>query len=21
MDGITYTEIYTVDNNVHGGWN
>ena len=21
MDGITYTNIYTVDNNVHGGWN
>ena len=21
MDGITYTDIYTVDNNVHGGWN
>ena len=21
MDGLTYTNIYTVDNNVHGGWN
>ena len=21
MDNITYTDIYTVDNNVHGGWN
>ena len=21
MDGVTYTNIYTVDNNVHGGWN
>ena len=21
MDGVTYKNIYTVDNNVHGGWN
>ena len=21
MDNITFTNIYTVDNNVHGGWN